>query len=411
LKELKNLGNSLVVVEHDEETIRHGDFIIDLGPGGGIQGGEIIASGALTTLLNTPHSITGQFLKNHNRRIITSRKRSPNKWLLVKGAREHNLKNIEIALPLGTLTCVTGVSGAGKSTLLKGVILVGIKNHLLGVKENNPACSALSGWEHLDRVLDVDHSPIGRTPRSTPATYVGFYNDIRRLFSLIPDARMRGYNPGRFSFNVKGGRCEACAGQGKKRIEMSFLPDVYVDCEVCGGTRFNDETLHINYKGKTISEVLNLTMKEAVDFFSPIPAIARPLKIITEMGLDYLTLGQPSPTLSGGEAQRVKLAYEFSRSAQGKTLYILDEPTTGLHFADIEKLLSVLHGLVDKGNTVAIIEHNLDIIRAADYIIDLGPEGGNQGGYVVATGAPQEILKHTHTSYTARFLKKYLEEK
>jgi len=411
LKELKNLGNSLVVVEHDEETIRHGDFIIDLGPGGGIQGGEVIASGTLKKLLNTPHSITGQFLKNHNRRIITSRKRSPDKWLLVKGAREHNLKNVEIALPLATLTCVTGVSGAGKSTLLKGVILGSVKNHLLGVKENNPAFAALSGWEHLDRVLDVDHSPIGRTPRSTPATYVGFYDDIRRLFSLIPDARMRGYNPGRFSFNVKGGRCEACAGQGKKRIEMSFLPDVYVDCEVCGGTRFNDETLHINYKGKTITEVLNLTMKEAADFFSPIPAIARPLKIITEMGLDYLTLGQPSPTLSGGEAQRIKLAYEFSRSAQGKTLYILDEPTTGLHFADIEKLLSVLHGLVDKGNTVAIIEHNLDIIRAADYIIDLGPEGGDQGGYVVATGAPQEILKHTHTSYTARFLKKYLEGK
>jgi excinuclease ABC subunit A len=409
LNELKNLGNSLVVVEHDEETIRQGDFIIDLGPGGGIQGGEVIASGTLKTLLNTPHSITGQFLKNHNRRIIASRKRSPDTWLLVKGAREHNLKNIEIALPLGTLTCVTGVSGAGKSTLLKGVILGGLKNHLLGVKQTNQSFSALSGWEHLDRVLDVDHSPIGRTPRSTPATYVGFYDDIRRLFSLIPDARMRGYNPGRFSFNVKGGRCEACAGQGKKRIEMSFLPDVYVDCEVCGGTRFNDETLHINYKGKTISEVLNLTMKEAANFFSAIPAISRPLKIITDMGLDYLTLGQPSPTLSGGEAQRIKLAYEFSRSAQGKTLYILDEPTTGLHFADIEKLLSVLHGLVDKGNTVAIIEHNLDIISAADHIIDLGPEGGDQGGYVVATGAPQEILKHTHTSYTARFLKKYLE--
>jgi len=411
LKELKNLGNSLVVVEHDEETIRHGDFIIDLGPGGGIQGGEVIASGTLKTLLNTPHSITGQFLKNHNRRIITSRNRSPDNWLLVKDAQEHNLKNIETALPLGTLTCVTGVSGAGKSTLLKGVILAGVKNHLRGVKENKPAFAALSGCEHLDRVLDVDHSPIGRTPRSTPATYAGFYDDIRRLFSLIPDARMRGYNPGRFSFNVKGGRCEACAGQGKKRIEMSFLPDVYVDCEVCGGTRFNDETLHINYKGKTISEVLNLTMKEATDFFSPIPAIARPLKIITDMGLDYLTLGQPSPTLSGGEAQRIKLAYEFSRPAQGKTLYILDEPTTGLHFADIEKLLNVLHGLVDKGNTVAIIEHNLDIIRAADHIIDLGPEGGDQGGYVVATGAPQEFLKHTHTSYTARFLKKYLDGK
>ena len=411
LKELKNRGNSLVVVEHDEKTIRHGDFIIDLGPGGGVQGGKVIASGTLKKLLNTPHSITGQCLKNHNRRIITSRNRPPDKWLLVKGAREHNLKNIEIALPLGTLTCVTGVSGAGKSTLLKGVILEGLKNHFLGVKENISAFAALSGSEHLDRALDVDHSPIGRTPRSTPSTYVGFYDDIRRLFSLIPDARVRGYNPGRFSFNVKGGRCEACAGQGKKRIEMSFLPDVYVDCEVCGGTRFNDETLHINYKGKNISEVLNLTMKEAADFFSPITAIARPLKIITAMGLDYLTLGQPSPTLSGGEAQRIKLAYEFSRSAPGKTLYILDEPTTGLHFADIEKLLHVVHGLVDKGNTVAIIEHNLDIIRAADHIIDLGPEGGEHGGYVVATGPPQEILKYKQTSYTARFLKKYLDGK
>ena len=411
LQELKNLGNSLVVVEHDEETIRHADFIIDLGPGGGIQGGDAIAAGTLTTLLNTPRSITGQFLKNHNRRIITSRKRSTDKWLVVKGAREHNLKNIEIALPLGTLTCLTGVSGAGKSTLLKGVILSGVKNRLLNIKESHPVFSALSGWEDLDRVLDVDHSPIGRTPRSTPATYVGFYDDIRRLFSLIPDARIRGYNPGRFSFNVKGGRCEACAGQGKKRVEMSFLPDVYVDCEVCGGTRFNDETLHINYKGKTISDVLTMTMKEAADFFSPIPAIAKPLKIITDMGLDYLTLGQPSPTLSGGEAQRIKLAYEFARASQGKTLYVLDEPTTGLHFADIEKLLSVVHGLVDRGNTVAIIEHNLDIIRAADYIIDLGPEGGDHGGYVVATGSPQEILKQTDKSYTARFLKKFLEGK
>ena len=411
LKELRDLGNSLVVVEHDEETIRHGDFIIDLGPGGGRQGGAVVASGTLKTVLNASHSITGQFLKNHNRRLITSRKRSPNKWLTVRGAQKHNLKNIDIALPLGTLVCVTGVSGAGKSTLLKEVILTNVKNRLQGVKENNSAFSALSGWEHLDRVLDVDHSPIGRTPRSTPATYVGFYDDIRRLFSLIPDARVRGYNPGRFSFNVKGGRCEACAGQGKKRVEMSFLPDVYVDCEVCGGTRFNEETLRINYKGKTISEVLNLTMKEAADFFSTIPAVAKPLKIITDMGLDYLTLGQPSPTLSGGEAQRIKLAYEFCRPSQGKTLYILDEPTTGLHFGDIEKLLNVLHGLVDQGNTVSIIEHNLDIIRAADYIIDLGPEGGDEGGYVVTTGSPQEILKQTNKSYTARFLKKYLEGK
>jgi excinuclease ABC subunit A len=408
LQELKNLGNSMVVVEHDEETIRHGDFIIDLGPGGGIQGGNVIASGTLKTLLHTPQSITGQFLKNRTRRIITSRRRSSDKWLVVKSARAHNLKNIDTALPLGTLTCVTGVSGAGKSTFLKKVLLEGVKNLLLGVNGTTSDYAVLSGWEHIDRVLDVDHSPIGRTPRSTPSTYVGFYDDIRKLFSLIPDARMRGYNTGRFSFNVKGGRCEACAGQGKKRIEMSFLPDVYVDCEVCGGTRFNDETLHINYKGKTIAEVLTMTMKEAANFFSPIPTIARPLKIITAMGLDYLTLGQPSPTLSGGEAQRIKLAYEFSRPAQGKTLYILDEPTTGLHFADIEKLLTVLHGLVDKGNTVAVIEHNLDIVRAADYIIDLGPEGGDRGGCLVASGSPQELLKQTEKSYTARFLKKYL---
>ncbi|MFH0812079.1 MAG: excinuclease ABC subunit UvrA [Pseudomonadota bacterium] len=409
LKELREAGNSLVVVEHDEETIRQGDVIIDLGPGGGINGGEVVAMGHLQKIKKSKTSVTGTLLRDHSRRTIVSRERVFDKWLQVIGAREHNLKNIEVALPLRTLVCVTGVSGSGKSTLLKEVIFKGIKKRFQGFQGRAGSCTDLTGWESLEQVLEVDHSPIGRTPRSTPATYVGIYDDIRRLFSLTPEARMRGYQPGRFSFNLKGGQCETCSGQGRLKVEMSFLPDIYVDCEVCGGRRFNEETLEVRYKGKTIADVLSMSTEEASDFFAPIPFIARPLKIITEMGLGYLTLGQPSPSLSGGEAQRVKLAYEFCRPTQGKTLYILDEPTTGLHGADIEKLLSVLQGLVDQGNTVAIIEHNLDIIRAADYVIDLGPEGGDGGGYVVACGSPREIVKQTQTSYTARFLHEYLE--
>ncbi|RLA93100.1 MAG: excinuclease ABC subunit A, partial [Deltaproteobacteria bacterium] len=409
LKKLRDSGNSVVVVEHDEATISEGDFIIDLGPGGGIHGGEVVAAGPIEKIKNSPASVTGRLLTDRSRRKITSRERVSNRWLKVIGAREHNLKNIDVDIPLGTLICVTGVSGSGKSTLLKETIFKGLKNRLHGAKERAGAHIDIKGWEYLDRVLEVDHSPIGRTPRSTPATYVGFYDDIRRLFSLIPEARMRGYKPGRFSFNVPGGRCEACAGQGKIRVEMNLLPDVYVECEVCEGKRFNEETLSINYKGKSISDVLNLSIKEAAEFFASVPSISRPLQILTDMGLGYLTLGQPSPTLSGGEAQRIKLAYEFCRPSRGKTFYILDEPTTGLHSADIEKLLGILQGLVDKGNTVAIIEHNLDVIRAADYIIDLGPEGGEEGGYIVARGSPREILKQTQRSYTARFLQNYLE--
>jgi len=408
LKKLKDSGNTLIVVEHDEEMIHQGDFIIDLGPGGGSQGGEIIAAGSLPAILKNPCSITGQFLKNHNRKLTSFSKPSFDKWLIVKGAKKNNLKNIDVAIPLGTLTCITGVSGAGKSTLLKGVIFPALKNQLAGIKNNDSFFSTLLGAENINRLVEVDHSPIGRTPRSTPATYVGFYDEIRKLFSLLPEARLRGYTPGRFSFNVKGGRCEACVGQGKVKVAMSFLPDVYVDCEVCGGTRFNEETLRITYKGKNISEVLNLTIKEAAEFFSSVPAIFQPLKIISDLGLDYLTLGQPSPTLSGGEAQRIKLAYEFCRSSQGRAFYILDEPTTGLHLADIQKLLNVLRGLVEKGNTVVVIEHNLEIIKESDYIIDLGPEGGDKGGCVVACGSPQEILKQSSRSYTGRFLKRYL---
>ncbi len=410
LKQLRDDGNSLVVVEHDEETIRSSDFVLDLGPGGGTQGGAVVTAGSVTQITESITSITGQLLRDRSRRVVTSRQRASNTWLTVSGAREHNLKNIDVALPLGTLVCVTGVSGSGKSTLLKETILRGLRNRLYAADERAGIHTGMKGWETLDRVLEVDHAPIGRTPRSTPATYVGFYDNIRALFSQVPEARMRGYQPGRFSFNVSGGRCAACAGQGTVKVEMSFLPDVYVHCDVCGGQRFNEETLSITYKGKTIADVLAMSMKEAAQFFSAIPTVARPLHILTEMGLDYLTLGQPSPTLSGGEAQRIKLAYEFCRPGRGNTFYILDEPTTGLHGADIKRLLNVIQGLVEQGNTVAVIEHNLEMIKAADYIIDLGPEGGDEGGRVVACGSPLDLLEHVETSYTGRFLKNFLDE-
>lgn len=408
LRELQEAGNSLIVVEHDEATIRHGDFIIDLGPGAGAQGGEVMAAGPLDAVLHAPRSVTGRFLRDHSRREITSRERSPRGWLKVKDACLHNLKHLDVAVPLGTLVCITGVSGSGKSTLLKEVIYHGLLQRLTAGSQAPGQNGFLEGWEQLDRVLEVDHSPIGRTPRSTPATYVGFYDDIRRLFALLPEARLRGYDAGRFSYNVKGGRCESCAGQGTVRVEMSFLPDVYVACEACQGTRFNEETRHIAYRGKTISQVLAMTMQEAAAFFSAVPAVCRALTLLVNLGLGYLTLGQPSPTLSGGEAQRIKLAYEFWRPAQAKTFYMLDEPTTGLHFADIENLLTVLQGLVDQGSTVAVIEHNLDIIRAADYVIDLGPEGGEGGGRIVACGPPRTLLEQWRNSYTARFLRDYL---
>jgi len=408
LQQLRDAGNSVIVVEHDEETIRRADHIIDLGPGGGAQGGNIVASGSLDEILSCSTSVTGTFLRNAAHRALTSRGRTAHAWLTISGAAKHNLKHIDISLPLGVLVCITGVSGSGKSTLLKEIIYKGLRKLLHGTDEGAGGYREIQGWQYLDRVLEVDHSPIGRTPRSTPSTYVGFYDDIRALFAQIPEARVRGYQAGRFSFNVKGGRCDACGGQGTVKVEMNFLPDVYVHCEACGGQRFNSETLAVTYKEKTIAQVLAMTMKEAARFFSAIRTIAVPLRVLTDMGLDYLTLGQPSPTLSGGEAQRIKLAYEFCRPSQGKTLYILDEPTTGLSAADVEKLLQVLHGLVDRGNTVAIIEHNLDVIRSADYLIDLGPEGGDGGGQIVACGSPQELLKHPEKSYTARFLKQFL---
>ena len=401
LKALRDRGNTVIVVEHDPATIEAADFVIDLGPGAGKMGGKVIAAGTPDEIKTNPASITGQYFKKPLSLSIPQP--TSKNWLHIKGARAFNLKNIDVDIPLGRLICVTGVSGAGKSSLVMEVIYKGVKARL---QKTTPPQNHddIIGWNALDRVLVVDHSPIGKTPRSTPATYVGFLDHIRHLFSQLPAARARGYKPGRFSFNVVGGRCEHCKGQGKVRVEMSFLPDVYVDCEVCNGMRFNEETLSITYKGKNIAQVLNMTITEAVDFFAPISIIRRPLEILKEMGLGYLTLGQPSPTLSGGEAQRIKLATELCIGTQGKTLYILDEPTTGLHRLDIEKLIKVLHKLVEKGNTIIVIEHNLDLIAASDYIIDLGPEGGEKGGMVIFQGTPEEITHHPH-SYTGQWLK------
>jgi excinuclease ABC subunit A len=410
LVEMRDRGNTILVVEHDEETIRSGDYIIDLGPGGGAHGGKVVAAGTLDQIQCSPESITGASLNGNNRKEITSRLRLPlhGEWLRVHKARQYNLKGIDVGIPLGTLTCITGVSGSGKSTLLRETIFHGLRRLLYNSPERVGAHDEITGWEHLARVLEVDHTPIGRTPRSTPATYVGLFDEIRRLFSLSPEARGRGYGPSRFSFNVKGGRCEECAGQGTIKIEMQFLPDVYVTCEGCMGRRYNDETLAVFYKGKNIHQVLAMTFEQGMEFFSAIPKIQRTLEMLVEMGLGYLTFGQPSPTLSGGEAQRVKLIAELSKPSRGKTLYILDEPTTGLHMADIERLLRVLQQLVDRGNTVVVIEHNLGVIKEADYIIDLGPEGGAGGGNLVAQGNPWEIMEQQERSYTARFLRDYL---
>ncbi len=408
LKALKEAGNSVIVVEHDEETIKAADFIIDLGPGPGREGGNVVAMGTLKDILEDETSITGKSLcKTHK---ITSRLRRARdgKLLKVICATAYNLKCIDVTIPLGTLVCVTGVSGSGKSSLVREVIYKGVKS-LLRKRGKIENCKDILGVEHINRVLEVDHSPIGRTPRSTPGTYIGFWDEIRKLFSMLPESRARGYRPGRFSFNVRGGRCENCAGQGKIKVEMSFLPDVYINCEVCNGRRFNQETLDIKYKGKNISEVLDMTVDEAADFFSAVPNIYRPLMILKEMGLGYLRIGQGSNTLSGGEAQRIKLASELCKANQGKTLYILDEPTTGLHIADIKRLMGVLQRLVDLGNTIIIIEHNLEVIKEADFIIDLGPEGGEEGGYVVAMGDPYEIMKN-EKSYTGRFLRRYIEQ-
>ena len=411
LNTLKGAGNSILVVEHDEETIREADYIIDLGPGAGTKGGQVVACGSIDEIKKVPESLTGLSLHRHHREI-TSRlrpyKNSPK--INVRGAMVHNLKEIDVTFPLGTLICITGVSGSGKSSLLKDVLYQGLRNRLLQKRMESQLCKSLDGWESVQRVLEVDHSPIGLTTRSVPISYIGSLTEIRSLFSTTPAARVRGYGPGRFSFNVTGGRCEACKGHGSIKVEMNFLPDVYITCEVCGGKRFNQETLDIVYKGKTMAEILNLTFEEAAGFFSSVPRIRNAFRVVCNIGLGYLTLGQPSPTLSGGEAQRIKIAKELVKPSRGHTFYILDEPTTGLHIADISTLIHLLQVLVDKGNTVAVIEHNMEFIRAADYIIDLGPEGGDKGGYVVATGSPVEILKNGTRSYTAKYLKKYLND-
>ncbi|MDY6990110.1 MAG: excinuclease ABC subunit UvrA [Thermodesulfobacteriota bacterium] len=409
LKELKDRGNSILVVEHDEETIREADHIIDLGPGAGQEGGQIVGSGTLADLKRISASVTGAYLDGHPHHI-TSRLRAckDRPCITLCGAAKYNLKGIDVDFPLGTLICVTGVSGSGKSTLLKETLYTGLRSRLLKQRHISNPCKEIKGWQALDRVLEVDHSPIGRTPRSVPASYVGFLPEIRKLLALTPESRARGYKPGRFSFNVAGGRCEACKGHGSLKVAMSFLPHVYVHCEVCQGRRFNQETLDVVYKGKNIAEILELTFEEATHFFSPVPPIRRAVQFVSNVGLGYLRLGQPSPTLSGGEAQRIKLAQELAKPSRGSTLYILDEPTTGLHMADVTRLLQVLQALVDQGNTVVMIEHNMEIIKEADYIIDLGPEGGDHGGQVVATGSPIELLANPNGSHTVKYLKKYL---
>ena len=408
LKHLRDLGNTLIVVEHDEDTMRAADFIVDVGPGAGSRGGEIVEAGTMEQIIANPRSVTGQYLSGVKKIPVPSARRAGNgKFLTVSGAAENNLKEIDVSIPLGTLTCVTGVSGSGKSSLVNEVLnktLLGRLNH---ARTRPGACKCVEGMQHLDKVIDIDQSPIGRTPRSNPATYTGLFNDIRDLFASTNDAKIRGYGPGRFSFNVKGGRCEACSGDGLVKIEMHFLADVYVPCEVCRGARYNRETLEVLYKGKNISQVLDMTAEEAVDFFENLPKIRRKAQTMVEVGLGYVKLGQSSTTLSGGEAQRVKLATELARISTGKTIYILDEPTTGLHAADVHKLIEVLQQLVDAGNTVLVIEHNLDVIKTADHIIDLGPEGGDGGGYVVASGTPEQVAA-VEGSYTGRYLKSYL---
>ncbi len=396
-------------MEHDEETIRQADTLIDLGPGAGRDGGRIVVSGTLESIKSAENSVTGRYLKQQTR-AMTSRTRHfrDQPQIEIQGACLNNLKSIDAVFPLGTLLAVTGVSGSGKSTLVKGTLFAAIRCKLEGRPVPERLCRDIRGWEPVKRILEVDHSPIGKTPRSVPASYVGFYDDIRRLFAMIPAARTRGYSPGRFSFNVEDGRCAACKGQGHNKIEMSFLPDVYVPCDVCQGKRFNPETLMVVYKGKTISEVLDMTFQEALAFFTPVPAIRRALSLVCDIGLGYLRLGQPSPTLSGGEAQRIKLAHQLVKASNDHTVYVLDEPSTGLHPSDVERLVQVLQSLVDHGNTVVVIEHNLDIILASDVVIDLGPEGGDAGGKVVATGSPEEMLAMSDRSHTARYLKQYL---
>ena len=407
LKHLRDLGNSLIVVEHDEDTIRAADCVVDIGPGAGEHGGELVAIGTAEDLMKNPNSITGKYLSGELKIPVPSERRKPTGWLKVVGAKEHNLKNINVNFPLGVMTCVTGVSGSGKSSLVNEILYKRLARDLNRARTIPGAHKDIIGMEQLDKVIDIDQSPIGRTPRSNPATYTGLFDQIRDLFAATQDAKARGYKKGRFSFNVKGGRCEACGGDGILKIEMHFLPDVYVPCEVCHGKRYNRETLEVKYKGKSIYDVLNMTVEEALKFFRPVPSIFRKLQTLYDVGLSYIRLGQPSTTLSGGEAQRIKLAAELSRRGTGKTIYILDEPTTGLHFADVHKLVEILHRLSEGGNTVVVIEHNLDVIKTADYIIDIGPEGGDGGGTVIACGTPEEVAK-SPVSYTGKYVEKYL---
>ena len=410
LKHLRDLGNTLIVVEHDEDTMYAADHIIDIGPMAGAGGGYVIAEGDVEKIKSVKESITGQYLSREKFIPVPAKRRhGTGNFVEVIGAAENNLKNIRVKFPLGVFTVVTGVSGSGKSTLVNEILFKGLASKLYSGKGKPGAHKKIVGLEHIDKIIDIDQSPIGRTPRSNPATYTGLFDTIREVFSQTNEAKIRGYKPGRFSFNVKGGRCEACRGDGIIKIEMHFLPDVYVPCEVCKGARYNRETLEVKYKGKTIADVLNMVVDEAVEFFQNIPKLQRKLQVIQDVGLGYIKLGQPATTLSGGEAQRVKLATELARRSTGKTLYILDEPTTGLHTADIHKLLEVLQRLVDGGDTVVVIEHNLDVIKTADHVIDLGPEGGDKGGTIVAVGTPEDIVK-VPASYTGRFLKPLLEE-
>jgi excinuclease ABC subunit A len=408
LHRLRDLGNTVLVVEHDEDTIKESDWIVDIGPGAGEHGGEVVYSGKVSGIHKVGESVTGQYLSGKRSIPVPEQRRVPGKdKLVIRGAREHNLRNIDVEIPLGCFVAVTGVSGSGKSTLVRDILLPALMQRIYKSKEAPGRHKSVEGIDHLDKVIDMDQSPIGRTPRSNPATYTGVFDNIRKLFAATPEAKIRGYQPGRFSFNVAGGRCEACSGDGTIKIEMHFLPDVYVPCEVCKGQRYNRDTLEIQFKGKSIADVLDMPISEAVDFFSNQPAIARHMQTLVDVGLGYVRLGQSAPTLSGGEAQRVKLASELAKRSTGHTIYLLDEPTTGLHFEDVRRLLTVLSRLVDQGNTVLVIEHNLDVIKTADWLIDLGPEGGSGGGMVIAEGTPEQVAA-TKASHTGRFLAELL---
>lgn len=405
---LRNLGNTLIVVEHDEQTLRTADYIVDLGPGAGVHGGRVIAAGKPEEIIACKKSLTGRYLKGELTIPIPEKRRAGNgAYITITGCKEHNLKDIDVTIPLGLFTCITGVSGSGKSTLLTDLLYPIISNKVMRTNWDEGEYSSIKGLEAIDKIINIDQGPIGRSPRSNPATYVGVFTPIRELFASLPEAKARGYKPGRFSFNVRGGRCEHCQGDGTLEISMQFLPDVYISCDVCGGKRFNNETLEIRFKGKNIAEVLDMTIEEATEFFNKVPQIVHKLNTLLSVGLGYIKLGQSALTLSGGEAQRVKLAYELSKRATGKTLYFMDEPTTGLHFADVKQLMETIQRLVDTGNSVVMIEHNLDVIKQADWIIDLGPEGGKHGGEIVAKGSPEDVVK-IKTSWTGKYLKEAL---